>query len=382
MRTSNLAASIRIGREGVQFERSMRSLAYLLHGWCSYPAATPGDPARTSLPVFAFDKFAMSAFRIWNECFRDTGAKLMDAETAIVITDEDDCVLFPCPLQATPGKHGRGLAKRRNGKATYLIELIYRSELDGLMNYFHVVPPAEAPTTPNHHKTIVQPGIVISNEDAHLAPFTKMERDVLKQLDVVFRRMSAEELRAIGTHDSLENTIADIDKEFRDVDRHGHWDNVLQGLASGHPRPFDCQETVEYLDEAIRKSGTNRLPYKSARLHMEREMKDPLRARALSVHRPDNEIWDDPRVIERAKKARHWSHHARYTQLLSHCCETPSIRGNGYAHPVGQALAETSGLLGQLGVSVPHSPSDCFASSGAVHSHIIERLGAARVATI
>lgn len=75
---AGLFSDVREGREGVQLERTLRALWFLLDGWCNYDGSgnrTPceGEASKDCLRAIYFDKLAILAFRVWDESFRHTG---------------------------------------------------------------------------------------------------------------------------------------------------------------------------------------------------------------------------------------------------------------------------------------------------------------------
>lgn len=304
-----LFSELREGREGVQFERMLRALSFVLHQWCQFPGTrTPlyGEPASQSLKVIQFDKLALFVFRLWNEMYRRHGDGVRE-HTANDFPPIDSRVLtFPSPFTELPGKHGRGAA-RFDGKSPpiYIIDSLYALQSDGIF-YFQITPPVDAPDNPKDHRTTVTAGDLMTDTNQFLDGFNSREIEVLKEMGNSLKHLGPSEVRALGTHENCQKTREDIVKEFTDLIPHRA--AVAARLGEGQPFFNASREMMEYADEAWRKSKDNRNDYGNAHRIMLTEIGDPeLRSAFSGCQESTEEIWNHPTIrayVEPAEKAR------------------------------------------------------------------------------
>ncbi len=303
-------SALREGREGIQLERTCRALCYVLDGWCGYEGERkecPGEPTRGCLRAIYFDKLAMAVFRVWDQCFRESGVAA-NAALSSTPPDTNKLVNHPCPLTETKGKHGRGLSRRdprndpRREAPLFVLEMLYQLQEEGILHYFQISPPD---SSPRDYRTTVKAGYEVTNRDDFLASFGNLEVDILKELEGAFRHLGPSQIRALGTHESAFKTAEDIQKEFDDPERDGLWDQLLNSFLSGHDWSATAAALAEYSDEACRKSFRNRAEYTEGRTIVANELRTPiLRNAFLRIQSPSEEIWDNDRIKEQANLAR------------------------------------------------------------------------------
>jgi len=341
----DLLALLRKNREGIQRERTLRAVYLLLSGWCRFQdARNPvlAEP-RGQMMAIPFDKLIMVFARFWDELFRRTGAKFKDKEPSSITEDEHkQAITFPVPFSELPGKHGAGRAVSGDDRPPeFLVSVLYRLREEDLLPYFDITPPRDAPKTPNDYRTTVEPALSSAADDALLEDFTECERGVLRDLGNAIKRLDAEEIRALGTHENFEKTAADVEREFRWMQR---WVNEIEACINGG-RTFlpAAQEALEYADEARRKSERNRGDYTKARSLVLAELShENLKQVFGQCQKSDADIWDRPEMKELAKRARRVYARAHYVQCIAYFSVAEHQRGlaRGGASPLEEVGAE------------------------------------------
>jgi hypothetical protein len=308
-----LCEQLRNKREGIQFERMLRALSFVLHEWCHYDGNRKdvyGERAQV-LTSIQFDKLALFLFRLWNAAHREDDVDRLPLHSES--QESKDRVTFPAPFHELPGKHGRGPA-RFDGKRKpiYITESLYALQNEGLF-YFEITPPSDTPLdewqrqlgdgSPNDHRTTVAPGILVTSSSAFLQDLTSREIEILRDFAHAVRHLGASEIRAIGTHENRRKTVEDVVKEFNDMTPHVI--ETTARLKNGEPFYRHSQEMLEYADEAWRKAVDNREDYSSARQTMIKELADlDLRNLFESSQASPEQIWDHPMMAALAQKAK------------------------------------------------------------------------------
>lgn len=303
--TGFLFSQLRDKREGVQFERILRALSFILYQWCQYPGKR--KPLYGHNPSFLtaieFDKLASFVFRLWNELNRvrsKTASRTGDLASSV---DEQMLVTFPSPFLELPGKHGRGPA-RFDGKADpiYILDSIYALQDEGIY-YFDITPPTEDPRNPTNHRTTVTSGMKITDPNRFLEGFDPGEIEILKDVANSVRHLGPSEIRALGTHENHKKTVEDISKEFRDMAPHQR--KVAGRLLRGESFLEASRDLLEYADEAWRKSNDERRgDYRDAYGIMMSEIGDPeIRGAFASCQTTMEQMWGPPLMTALAKSA-------------------------------------------------------------------------------
>jgi len=257
---SSIFTALRDGRVGVQCERSLRFLLFLLEGWSRHTEPRKllySKPDHGVLSAIYFDKLAMLSFRIWDAMFQTTREQR---------ENEDASITFPSPFVSVPGKHGPGPGRveaEKGDRAIYLIEILFMLQKEGILNYFQVTPPEDEPQNHKHYKTTITPGLPVTDDDEFLRGFKKLEREVLLDLRNTVKRLGPAEIRALGTHSDYQSTVDHILLEFTFMA--SKRERVTDAINQDRSFIAGAQELLEFSNEALRKSKTNREDYATAR---------------------------------------------------------------------------------------------------------------------
>jgi hypothetical protein len=286
--------AILAGREGAQCERSLRALSYIFHGWAHYRGPRKlfyGEELTGELPIIEFEKLASFWCRIWRRLgLSGSRGKVISAPAV----EAPPQVTFPPPFVLERAKHGKRPQRYDISSGPIpLADILYRQQqTEFSKRYFDIrLAKGRARDDPSDYTTRVHTAIPEGRRTQLLTNFTQVEREFLLQLDEIVRRLGALELRAIGTHENANETLADIELEFQDIQPlltniEGKLDdlNACQPLA---------QELLEYADEAYRKGVTNRAEYETAYNLFVTDVKDPtLKTAFLQCQAPPAAIWD------------------------------------------------------------------------------------------
>lgn len=316
-----LFAGVRDGRLGVQCERSLRALSYVFHEWSLYAGDRKSHemekvPANC-LPIIHFEKLATLLRRLWNSQWNLSENQEIVKQCANNTASSDlheAVITHPSPFMEKRAKHGKRLL-RMDGEQktpTYLAEIIH--ELHKLrdqqvVSYFSVeVKPMEGDTqdvsrrkgnphtSPSDHRTIVGPTLPFIDPNLFLEGFTKAERDFLFAVGQALKRLSSCELRALGTHSDVTETMADIRLEVQKMQQHAKL--ARQALLSGECFYESGDETCEYADEAWRKSTRNEEPYRSGHAMALTEIPTGGRLRMAfqECQMPPQQIWKSSQI--------------------------------------------------------------------------------------
>jgi len=317
-----LFCDLRVGREGVQFERFFRAVSYLLNAWCSYTKREPSfdhtdKDGILQLRAIAFDKLGMVFHKLWSEMFRQT------EETAHQVvsnaTDaEPSIVTFPSPVQEITGVHGRGTGRfDGTGPPIYLLEILHELQMENTLHYFTITPPKDKPDCPTDHRTTVRSEIVGSPKAFLQSGFTEHEVSILSELGSALKHLSAPQIRALGTHENATKTVADIEKEFRDIEPFRA--ELMKALAGGGDIYEPSSKVLFRAEEARRKSMDNRKDYSDARDRMLAEIENPaIKDAFCHVHSAPELIWDGNEVRDLAKKAERVLSLSRYIYAIAY----------------------------------------------------------------
>lgn len=361
-----LFSELREGREGVQLERTFRALSFILHGWLTYKGRGKSIYKRDekskdsikSMPVISFEKLALFCSRIWKTMFQFEEAKKM--KDSVTIT-------FPFPFQEIPAKHGRRLMRfDAENNPLFITEILYILQKEDIIHYFTVNVPSEDPDNPNNYKTTVAHPFPIINRKEFLKNFTPLEIEILEDLENSLRRLNAEQIRALGTHENNKKTISDVKKEFRGMNF--YTPDVINCLNRGECFFNSSYEMMTYADEAWRKSIYNKKDYEDACRLMIIEIKKPNLQKAFRECQWSNErIWgNDQEIDDLAQKAKKAKAFTKFLNTCSyyrnHTAERTSKKSREarmYSYMWDESLKE----LNQYGFRELHYISDIFTGS-------------------
>ncbi len=282
--TGFLFSGLRQGRDGVQCERSVRAISYIFHGWAHYTGSRPlihGQPDNSVLRIIPFEKLALLWTRLWTQLWRINGAKepIKGLQPRPQKTDKQ--INFPQPFTIERAKHGKR-PQRYDGvdRPTTLAEIVYGLQELGL-RYFDVHPYMEAGRAdPNDYRTEVHATLPPETRSQLLTVFNEAERQVIDELDSIVRPLGVSEIRALGTHETLEETMRDIELEFVEV--YVLAPGIISKLANGEPFQDVARDIQEYAKEAFLKSSAEREQnYQSAYARFIDEIKNPFLAESF-----------------------------------------------------------------------------------------------------
>jgi len=343
------------GRIGVEFARFFYALFFLLHEWTTFHLQLPIIPAKTADPIepggalksVPFDKMALFLHRIWTNIFKKTGKKVSSPVLKVPSIgwepprNDPEMVTFPCPFKEFRGKHGRGLGLQYDPDLKYLTEIIFNlnNELTkyGIV-WIDIKPPAEEPVVPTDSlatmepakepadpgdpRTLVKPGRHLPNpmEFLKAAGFTWLEVEILKDLGNAVKRLNSSQVKCIGTHDNFREAIADIEKEFRDLEEHRQ--ALVEKLQNNEEFHYNLYKMKGFIEEALRKSKGNRRDYEIAYSTLSREVSSnpTLNAAFHECQSQPEIIWDNERIRNLAiKSEKGWS-------LTRYLCAIDSLK--------------------------------------------------------
>jgi len=269
---------------------------------------TDGEP-NDKLRAIQFDKLFNLFAGIWDELFR------MAHRSEAKGSDSGE-ITFPCPLSEMPGKHGRGRAVIHDAAPPeFVTSVLYKLQQDGTMHLFEITPPPEAPGSPGHYKTTVEPGVLITDQSGFLDGFSDTEKELLYDIGNAIKHLSPGELRALGTHEDAAKTVEDIKREFRYAAR--VLSRILAMPVCDEAMKSDMQRLLEYADESVRKAKRNRVEYESAHRVVGAELvlsnvKEAFAAR----HRPASDIWGHADIAGLTLRANKLFALAKYLKVL------------------------------------------------------------------
>jgi hypothetical protein len=371
----DLLTLLRKDREGIQCERTFRVIYLLLSGWCRFK--DPQNPAeqRDKLQAIPFDKLVMSFARLWDELFRRTGAKLKTKTPDCIPQQEhQQAVTFPVPFPELPGKHGAGRAVVGNGQEApeFLVTVLYRLRQEDVLPYFDITPPDDAQQTPNDYRTTIEPALSAAADDHLLEDFTPKEREVVNDLKNALKRLTVEQIRALGTHENFKKTASDVEREFKWMQKKVC--EIEQQLNAGGSFHGVAQQVLEYTDEACRKSERNRGNYAKARELVLAELNHADTKDAFGdCQESDHEIWERNEMRELAKRARRAHAIARYLERIAYWSTARAQRGPH--NNADSALAEVSAELRSAGIrGLPDSLEQVFENNQVFREGMKEKL--------
>lgn len=298
----NLYERLSVGWAGVALINSIRALAFLFDGWSRSPESriiTHEEPESGHLRVIAFTKLGRHFCRVWNHLFRPYREEVKNILKHGIADDLEGLVTFSSPWTEISGPHGRqpGRYDSVQGPPIYMIEILFEMQQSGILPYFQIVPPSENPNEPAHAKTTIFRGMEDPDEDHFLRGFTKKERDILKDWKYSLHQLNGTEIRTLGTHVNLRETIADIGYEFdKAIPLCEH---IIRRLSEHSCFLDDSYNLSRFSREANLKSWTNRNDYMNARKHMVNNIRTDELGRAFEQsHEKHSNIWETDEMAD------------------------------------------------------------------------------------
>jgi len=387
---TNVFALLKSGREGVQFERTFRAISFLLHEWYEYQSRdrskligsveSQGHHHRNrEMRSIPFDKLVTLWARLWNNAYALHDVLQLESQNAAAL---NGYVTFPCPMTEVAGKHGPGRAIFDGVHAPeFIISVLHKLQEDDIIHYFSIPPPRDADDTtprgsapPTHPETTIRPALPITDRRAYLDRFTTREVDLLVDLANAIKRLDTSEIRALGTHENRDKTVAAIKFEFRALKKRGILESIRSAIAINAPFAAPAQDWLEYAEEAHSKAHSNRDAYESAWGTVDAELSDD---EAKSVFRftqaTSSEIWDAPKIKALCLLASKSLAVARYFRLVSEGLE-------GGDRKLDDRLQTASAECQEFGISLPESVDELFSphgtllpQSGGLLANVLER---------
>jgi len=203
-------------------------------------------------------------------------------------------------------KHGKRPQRYEQGVGPIaLADILYGlQQTEFGKRYFDIRPYADASGAhPSDYRTEVHPCIPEARRSQLLAGFNDTERQLLEGLDEVVRHLGALELRALGTHEDLLETLRDIELEFKKIQ---HYAAQIERGLDDLPACFPSgEQLLEYADEALKKALENKTNYTTGYSRTSNDIKDPLLREAFAQSQDSPEaIWSASQIEPLAAQAR------------------------------------------------------------------------------
>ena len=366
----NIFAFLRSGREGAQFERFFRAVSFVLHQWYEYEGERKPDlpDLIVNIRAIQFDKLITFVGRLWDELYRQHEIIQFDPVNGdLALELSTDKVRFPCPMQEKPGKHGPGRAiydgQRRVEFAT---SVLYKLQEDDIIHYFTITPPTvggddgrQRVASPAHPDTTITPAIQTTDKRLFLDRFNQYETEIVMDLANVIRRLNQSEIRALGTHATAIQTRDAIRWEFAALKRKGIYQSIRAATVNSAPATSECQEWLEYSDEACSKAHENRTEYESAWSKLTADLTiQEIKAVFASTQAAPGQIWDNDKVKELWPVAAKARATAKYFLVISNGLEDTHRRSNEALSRAAAACREYAN------VTLPDSFDDVTTDQG------------------
>lgn len=282
--------------------RGLRLFARALHAW----QAEVSGRAVEGLGAIEYDKFSELFCRIWNQLYAD------------------GLVSFRIPLAEHRGFHGPGRAIQIQRTADLEFGTHPDDHRQSLWAYTTEIVEKTRPALGNARSPIeldgaawspdcrVRTGIVEAEWESWLSTDASIERDLrlfpeardherFIELSGALALLSAEELRALGTHHSADATEQDI--RFNVSRCRQSIDAVLNSSTSNPSR--DCYRAVTTIREVERKASKNRRDYEGGRQKLLGAAHGDLLRILTNVQGEARSIWDAPIIRRRAQRVPH-----------------------------------------------------------------------------
>ena len=304
----SLFTSLISGREGGQCAFSARALSYIFHGWAHYKGQRKqlyGKPDNGVLNSIPFEKLALFWCRLWGELWRLDGMREQRNGEPVTSSDQTRISCQP-PFTIERAKHGKRV-QRYNGvdDPTPLIDILYNQQELGMRGLFEIRPfSVDGRAYPSHYKTEVHASMPYEVRDSLISTsrFTETDRRLIEEIDEITRHLGVAEIRALGTHENLQETMRDIELEYDKMNP--LLSRVSSLLEEGRPFLAEAEDSLEYAEEAYRKSYTNRAEYISAYDRFLSDLKNPLLQQAFTnCQEPAAAIWNSSQVEALASRS-------------------------------------------------------------------------------
>jgi hypothetical protein len=288
------------GREGAQCAFSARALSYIFHGWAHYtgPRKLPyGKPDNGVLYSIPFEKLGLFWCRLWEQLWKLNGTRDQGNRIPAASLETAPRITCPPPFIIERAKHGKR-PQRYDGvdNPTPLIEILYNQQELGMHSLFDIRPyMVNGKACPSHYKTEVHAVMPYEVRESLIKDFNETERKLIEEIDEIVRHLGVLEIRALGTHESSQETMRDIQFEYEKMRP-----IVLAAISKiEQDQPFtdDAQEILEFVDEAYKKSHKNQVGYAGAHDRFLTDLKTPLLRQAFeNCQESAADIWKNSQI--------------------------------------------------------------------------------------
>jgi len=266
-------------RVGQQHFRYLAAVQALFTGWCEEGLSPDG---RAAIP---FDKLANIAARTWT--------------VAGTLLDQPQ-VYLPVPLEERQGMHGPGqaLVRRRDEPPSYFLDIAYALQEALPERTLFSIRPYRGPDgpVPNDYRTRIMPVVGLSLDN--VMPTCPPARKVLVPMASALRGLAEDDMRALGTHGNARHMALAIEYHARLLQ--AKWNAFLNRCRTGTgPDMALIRDMQTSCSELRRKLVDNEGRYAHARRLVCERLPEGTPARVVfdAVHRPENDIWTDRRVV-------------------------------------------------------------------------------------
>jgi hypothetical protein len=142
----------------------------------------------------------------------------------------------------------------------------------------------------------------VSSSNEALEVFSGPERECIQDLSKTIRGLGASEIRALGTHENLQETLKDVGLEFKSIRTHAR--HVAAQITAGEPFLDKAELMLEYAEEAYLKSYENQKDYKTGYNAFLSDVTDSFVKNAFEkCQAPPSQIWDSVEMRDLAKRS-------------------------------------------------------------------------------
>jgi hypothetical protein len=296
---NSLFAGLTPGREGAQCAFSARALSYIFHGWAHYKGDRKplyGKVDNGVLYSIPFEKLGLFWCRLWGQLWKLNGARDQRNREPSITAATTPLVTCPPPFLIERAKHGKR-PQRYDGMdaPTPLIDILYNQQELGI-RLFDIHPfMVNGKACPSHYKTEVHAVIPYEVRETLIRDFNETERRLIEEIDEIVRHLGVTQIRALGTHESLQETMRDIQFEYDKM--RPLVPAAVSKIRQNQSFIEDAREILEFVDEAYKKSHKNRNEYEWAHNRFLTDLKHPLLKQAFNdCQEPAGTIWDNVQI--------------------------------------------------------------------------------------
>jgi len=246
-----------------------------------------------------FDKLCNVVCRIWTMLFSKSGLTVLDEIESVPPSEVQKLVLFQPPLQEIPGLHGPGEARTQGSETHYLVDILKTLDDEGV-GYFLFRPSARR-NVPDGGMKCVQPALLTSDDPTFWEGFTTAEIQHIRQMSGAISRLTAEQIRALGTHRTAFDTVEDVRREFRWARDRAR--QIMGTLNAGLIEFSAALRLQTCIREAGRKAKLNVAAYAEAYAGMSLELGGTILEAFKSAQTSPEAMWSSPELPSLIEKA-------------------------------------------------------------------------------